>query len=216
LTVTGAVYAAVRKVTPLDSALPFGAGLAVVPGLVAAVTFLVRHRPARGRSGYGPAVAAGSLVLLFSLAGLQPQEPDPATAAPGIAQLSGGPDVRVVISRQPSEGVRQVDLGPTFLKNLEGYLLERQNEIAARNGSANVGVSGAPFRSNGAVFMELDGHKFAVVRLAGPERTEQVWIVGIHGTELLRVGCIGPARVTVTAGPCGQAIEREFQVRLAD
>lgn len=123
--------------------------------------------------------------------------------------------MRVMVSRQDSEGVTEADFSPEFLKNLESWTVERVAANADKYlDAAKVPESERNFVGE-SVYVETDGHKLAVTKLRIGEEVPGAFIVGIVGKELVRVVCFdrSGSNVAVTSGPCGEKLHEVFGFR---
>lgn len=125
-------------------------------------------------------------------------------------------EVRVVVSSQDSEGVTQQSFDLNFLKNLELYTVERvkqrTKEYMASQGYQEANVD---FASE-ATYVESGSMKLAVIRLRAPGISNQVFVAGIAGGELKRVGCVSNSTQTIpiSYGVCADKINEVFGVRI--
>lgn len=210
LALAAGLYALVRQGLPASEAFQFGAGLAVFPSVVGLASLLV-FRSRRGRARYEVPTIVSAGLLLFSLTGFQPNTGvSTGQSTPGER---ASPEIRVVVSRQDAEGITQEQLSQAFLGNLERYTLHRANASAALALRAHGDMPSEMLAAGGAVYLEIDGRKLAIVRLRGPGGSQQSHIVGIMGPEVVRVVCSSEQAFPVTSGPCGDRIQREFTVR---
>ncbi len=208
---------------------PLGASLAVVQGLIALVLALAFYI-FRNRSGPQYNAQRTTILTAFALASLlgyggyygrlrDAAEPiTPVAALPATALAADASEIRVASSRGDSEGVTQDQLSPTFLRNLETYTVERIGTLAAQaaKDQGNAG-QGAVITSSEAVYVETGGKKLAVLRLKGSDKSYQVMVAGIVGTELVRVLCVRstPERVPISYGPCHEKIKEAFGITLS-
>lgn len=120
-------------------------------------------------------------------------------------------DIRVVASSQDAEGATQQDLGISFLNALEAYTVERvrlkTKEALASQGHLNANLNIV----SEAVYVESGAMKLAVIRLR-ISGINSVYIMGIIGKELKRVGCVreSPEVIPISYGVCGEKIKEVF------
>ncbi len=207
---------------------PQGVGLAVGQGVVALV-FALAFYLARNRSESHFKAQRTAILIAAAIAGLigfggyygrsqdvgAPLRP---VAGPAPARSADDPEIRVVASRQDSEGVTQDQLSPAFLNNFEAYTLQRVNVLAAQAAKDQGGTGAAPvITSSGATYVDAGGRKLAVLRLEGSDKSSQVMVAGIVGTELVRVLCARTSleRVPLSYGPCHDKVKEAFGVELS-
>lgn len=130
--------------------------------------------------------------------------------------LSANQEIQVVVSSQDSQGVTQQDFDLNGLKNLEAYTLERvkikTKEYLVSQGYPNADVA---FTSE-ATYVESGPMKLAVIRIRASEGSNQVFVAGIIGSELKRVGCARNSTETIpiSYGVCAEKIHEVFGVKI--
>ncbi len=123
--------------------------------------------------------------------------------------------VRVMVSSQDAEGLTHEQMDQTFLDNYETYTRLRvaelsQEALATRGYDNDYGDL-----ESGALFVESDGKKLAVVRLRFRDLTNTLVVAGIVNGQFTRVSCVGEKRIPVSYGPCGDRVEEVFSVNLS-
>lgn len=135
---------------------------------------------------------------------------------PSAPQPSANQNIRVVVSSQDSQGVTQQNFDLNCLKNLEAYTVERvkikTKEYLASQGYPNADVH---FTSE-ATYVESGPMKLAVIRLRVTEGSNHVFIVGIVGKELKRIGCIRNSTETIpiSYGVYAEKVKEVFGVKI--
>lgn len=207
----------------------WGASVAVVTGLIVLVMplafYLFRNRSKpRADAQRTTILIAFALACIIGYGGYYGRTSDaaepvaPVATLPATTPAADASEIRVVSSRQDSEGVTQDQLSPTFLRNLEAYTVERIRTLAAQAAKDQGHASqGSVITSSEAVYVEAGGKKLAVLRLEGSDKSSQVMVAGIVGSELVRVLCLRatPERVPLTYGPCNDKIKEAFGVGLS-
>ena len=208
---------------------PWGAGVAVGQGLIVLVFALAfyifrNHSKPQSNAQRTTILTAFALAALIGFGGYYGRLKDaaepitPVAALPATSPVADASEIRVVSSRQDSEGVTQDQLSPTFLRNLEAYTVQRITTLAAQaaKDQGHAG-QGAVITSSGAIYVEAGGKKLAVLRLEGSDKSSQVMVAGIVGSELVRVLCqrATPERVPLSYGPCHDKIKEAFGVALS-
>ncbi|MBI2359677.1 MAG: hypothetical protein HYV04_12385 [Deltaproteobacteria bacterium] len=127
--------------------------------------------------------------------------------------------VQVVVSSQDADGITQEDMSIDFLKNLEAYTVERFKvrtaESLASQGYADLRVE----VNSEATYVESGPIKLAVIRLRSSGDLNQVFIAGIVGKELKRVGCVRSSPgslIPISYGACGEKIKEVFGTGLVE
>lgn len=126
--------------------------------------------------------------------------------------------IKVVASSQDSDGLTQKNFDLNFLKSLEAYTVERvkmkTNEYLSSQGLPSTNVD---FISE-ANYVESGSIKLGVIRLRTSEGSIGVFIVGILGNELKRVGCVRDSTETIpiSYGVCADKIKEVFGIKMED
>lgn len=210
-----------------NSLTPWGAGVAIGEGVivlaVASVVYAFLRWSKPLAQARRPAIVVALMLSCFSgYGGYYLRQADKQSAAPVAAAPSppvdGAEEMKVVASRQDSEGATQADLSPQFLSNLESYIVERTNVLGAQAAKDQGGdARAAVVTSKGALYVEEGDKKLAVIRLETADGTPQVVVAGIVGTELVRVTCVRdrPGRIPLSYGPCHDKLREAFGVALS-
>ncbi|MBX9896291.1 MAG: hypothetical protein K2Y17_00020 [Qipengyuania sp.] len=121
-------------------------------------------------------------------------------------------DIEVLVSRQDSEGVTEADFDQQFLANLEAWTLERTAANAAKYWDAAAVPQADRALVGESVLLERYGHRLAIVRVKIGDESPTATIVGVKGTELIRIACVArtAGSVPVAAGPCDAKIREIF------
>lgn len=122
-------------------------------------------------------------------------------------------EITVFTSSQTADGMTQDDLNMEMLATIE---LMTKNKLTEKMVAFMIddGIKQPKFEVNASsVYVTVQGLKLAVVKLK-IENTNQVFIYGIKGDELLRVGCISQTKKTIpiSYGKCGEAIKKVYGV----
>ncbi len=184
-----------------------GVGYAFGESLILVPLIVLRRNPTVGYV----AAAIVNILLAVGSANIGVHRSQAETADP-----SNAAHVRVLVSSQSSDGVTQADMSQPFLENIETDTVERirkkTEEYLASTGNVGIKVN---LRSQ-ANYIESNGVKLAVIRMATQSEFNQVMILGIVGNELKRVLCTIEIdqSVAVSYGECGSAINKTFGVNL--
>ena len=122
-------------------------------------------------------------------------------------------EITVFTSSQTSDGMTQDDLNMEMLTAIELTTTNKFKEKMVDIMIAD-GIKQPKFEINASsVYVTVQGLKLAVVKLK-IESTNQVFIYGIKGDELLRVLCISQTKKTIpiSYGKCGEAIKKVYGV----
>ncbi len=121
-------------------------------------------------------------------------------------------DVRVLVARQPSEGITEADFSPTYLKILETWTVEGTVANAKKYWDAASVPDDQRVLSGESLYIEHGKHKLAIVRIRLEDSTPNAVIFGVVGDELVRIACVkkGKGNVTISDGPCYAKIMEVF------
>lgn len=127
------------------------------------------------------------------------------------------PEVKTIVSRQDAEGVTEADFSPEFLKNLEAWTHQRTIANAEKHWDALNVPESARIVSVEGVYVEAGGKKFAVLRTRTNNIAPSAVVVGVLGSDLVRIGCVVEAEqdVQISSGPCNEKVKEVFGVSLS-
>ena len=125
-------------------------------------------------------------------------------------------EITVLTGSQTADGMTQDDLNMEMLAAIE---LTTKNKLKEKMVDVMIadGIKQPKFEVNASsVYVTVQGLKLAVVKLK-IENTNQVFIYGIKGDELLRVGCLSLTKKTIpiSYGKCGEAIKKVYGVDIS-
>ena len=135
-----------------------------------------------------------------------------------VAQQPSMKPVMAFTTTQSSEGVTEADLDQSVLKNLETWIVETMLQ-KGRNKFAEMGYNPKDFKpkvSANSVYVNAGGKKLAVIKVNMDESMRSVTILGIKGSEMLRVSCIRASNqdIPVWSGECGNEVKKAFGVSI--
>lgn len=154
---------------------------------------------------------AAVLLVGANLAGTFLGSRAPSTQAPAAP-----PELRVLVSSQPSEGVTETDLSPQLAQAFENYAVSRiRSKLVAMAKEAGAASPQPSIRSE-SVVLQTQGKKLVVARyeINNTSRAVEVW--GISGATIQRVMCTRDSldEILLTSGPCGAKIQEVHGVRI--
>jgi hypothetical protein len=119
---------------------------------------------------------------------------------------------------QTSEGLTEADLSQAVLEKLENWMVETMLK-KGMNAYSEMGYNPQDFKpkiSADSVYMVVRGRKLAVIRINMDNAARSVTIMGIKGSELLRVSCIRSSNrdIPVWSGECGNEVQKTFGVSI--
>jgi hypothetical protein len=106
------------------------------------------------------------------------------------------------------------DLDQDALENLETWIVQTMLQKARNHYSAD-GFDPADLQPKvyaDSVYMSIDGKKLAIIKIKVDNIMRSVTILGIEGSELIRVGCIRGSNhdIPVFSGECGAKVQKAF------
>lgn len=109
------------------------------------------------------------------------------------------------IKRQPANGLSESKFTPDFLSGFSSWV----ESLSPAAGGDRTG--------NKATYIAAPPHKLALVRLKLGDTTQKAVILGIVGSESVRVTCSNDAggRIAFASGACGEKIREAFGVTLS-
>ena len=127
-----------------------------------------------------------------------------------IGQQSEVKPVMVFTTTQSAEGATESDLDQTVLKKLESWIVG----ITIQKSKMFYPKDYKPKVSAKSVYVTVGGRKLIVVKLNVDNMTRSVTVMGIKGTELLRVSCIRGSNhdIPVWSGECGNEVRKSLGV----
>jgi hypothetical protein len=152
--------------------------------------------------------------LLFEFVPRQSAEARKSTA--GISDPAA--QVTAAITIQDAEGVSEADLDLNALKQMELTLVQiterKMRAVFKRDG---LDPATAKFEIDGSSYVIVGGKKLAFIKARLGSDVREVWILGFHQGQFLRVTCYGDTGgedIPYFYGPCGQKIKEAFGVTL--
>lgn len=135
-----------------------------------------------------------------------------------VAQKRSMKPVMAFTTSQDSEGITEEDLDQPALKNLETWIVETMLK-KGRDKYAEMGYNPKEFKprvSANSVYVNVGGKKLAVIKINMGESMRLVTIIGIRGSEVLRVSCIRASKqdIPVWSGECGDEVKKAFGVSI--
>jgi hypothetical protein len=129
-----------------------------------------------------------------------------------IGQQSEVKPVMVFTTTQSAEGATESDLDQTVLKKLESWIVG----ITIQKSKMFYPKDYKPKVSAKSVYVTVGGRKLIVVKLNVDNMTRSVTVMGIKGTELLRVSCIRGSNhdIPVWSGECGNEVRKSLGVSI--
>ena len=130
-----------------------------------------------------------------------------------LSSYSQSNEITVVMSREDSEGFTQSDMNQSLLKLIEKMtvtkLKDKTTKYLLSQGIKNPNVN---IKSESSYF-EQDNKKLAIVRLY-IESSNQLWIYGYKGKELIRIACVRQTseKIPLSYGKCGEKIREVFGI----
>ncbi|CAN5588929.1 hypothetical protein BH09GEM1_BH09GEM1_48160 [soil metagenome] len=125
--------------------------------------------------------------------------------------ISGEQNIVALVARQPSEGVTEDQMDTAFIERFGQWVAERIYANAVKHQRAEGGTAVEPMTPE-SVIVESAGKRFGVVRLRSQGATLIATIVGIDGTDIVRVTCVSKTiqDVPIGYGACGEKIKETF------
>ena len=130
-----------------------------------------------------------------------------------LSSYSLSNEVIVAISSESADGYKQNDMDSRFLKIIEeatvASVKEKTTKHLISQGFKNPKIN----ILSESIYFEQDNKKLGVVRLY-IENSNQLWIFGIKGTELIRIACVRQTseKIQISYGKCGDKIREVFGI----
>jgi hypothetical protein len=130
-----------------------------------------------------------------------------------LTSYSQSNEIIVISSSETADGYTQKDMDPRFLKVIEDATVnsvkEKTFKHLNRRGLKNPKIN----ILSESIYFEQDNKKLAVIRLY-IETSNQVWIYGFKGKELIRIACVRQTseKIPLSYGKCGEKIREVFGI----
>ena len=156
-------------------------------------------------------------IILFGLGGylIWDTQKNALRPNPDVEQHSEETPIKAFTTVQSADGVTESDLDQTLLNNLEKWIvgtIQQKGELYF----SEIGLDPTTFNpefSASSLYAIVEGKKLALIKVSSSS-FRLVTVMGIKGTELIRVACIrrGNHDIPVWHGVCGDEVRKSLGV----